>query len=146
MPIKLPDITIETISYEDSTIGRLSSNEFYCFTLELPWLNNKTDISCVPPNIYKYKKRISPSKKTLVIELIDVKGRTFIQIHSGNYTRQILGCCLVGTGITYLDSDNIPDVINSKTTLDKLLESCPDTGTIEIIRQGKDFKEGKCYV
>jgi hypothetical protein len=146
MPLKLPNIVIETVSYDDATIGRLSSKDFHCFTLELPWLDNKTNISCVPPDTYKYKKRFSPSKKMVVIELIGVKGRTFIQLHIGNFTSQILGCCLVGMGITYLNSDTIPDLADSETALNKLLESCPDTGTIEIIRYGKDFEKGKYYV
>ena len=146
MPLRLPDIVIETISYDDATIGRLSSNGFHCFTLELPWLDNKTDVSCVPPNIYEYKKRFSPSKKMVVIELIDVEGRTFIQLHIGNFTKQILGCCLVGMGITYLDTDSIPDLVNSEEALNRLLESCPNTGTIEIIRYGKYFEKGKYNV
>lgn len=129
------DITLETISYTDATIGRMWCGDFQCFTLELPWLGNETNVSCVPEGVYEYEKRISPGKKYEVIELKDVPGRTFIQIHAGNYTRQILGCVLVGNALLYIDRDSIPDVANSMNTLEKLLKTAPDKGVIEITRR-----------
>lgn len=130
------DITIETLSFSDATIGRLWCRDFQCYTLELPWMYNEVNISCVPEGVYEYEKRISPGKKYEVIELKGVPGRTYIQVHAGNYTRQILGCVLVGNAILYLDRDSIPDVANSMNTLSKLLKIAPDTGTIEVIRHG----------
>jgi hypothetical protein len=130
------DIRLETVSYHDCTIGRISCDDFECFTLELPWKKNKRNVSCYPSGVYKYKKRLSPSKGCEVIELIGVPDRTFIQIHSGNFTHQILGCTLVGDSIRYLDSDLIPDVTNSERQMKKLLNKVPLTGTIEVIRHG----------
>jgi len=57
-----------------------------------------------------------------------------IEIHSGNYTRQILGCILVGDSLKYLDADDILDVTNSKHTLDKLLQVLPQYFPVEITR------------
>lgn len=127
-------IKLETISYKDATFGRLWCEAFKCFTLELPWLNNEVDISCIPAGIYEYFLRESP-KNGWVLELKSVEGRTFIQIHAGNYTRQIEGCILVGDSIKYLDSDDIPDVTNSKNTLVQLLEVAGTEGIIEVIRR-----------
>lgn len=130
------DIKIETVSYRDCTIGRIFCRGFNCFTLELPWRDNEQNISCYRAGIYKYKKRVSPSKKTEVIELIGVPSRTYIQIHAGNFTHQILGCTLVGDSIKFLDADTVPDVTNSASQMQKLLDNTPSTGTIEVVRHG----------
>lgn len=128
----------------DCTIGRLTYGSFQCLTLELPWKNNQRNISCIPEGIYKAKKRISPGKGYQVIEYIDVPDRTYIQIHYGNYTRQILGCQLPGDGIKWLDGDSILDVTNSKPTLKKLLSLLPDKFEIEI-RGPKNAKDINYY-
>lgn len=126
-------LIIESFHSQDCTLGRLFCGKFQCFTLELPWHGNSRGISCIPSGTYKAFKRES-SKNGSVVELRDVPNRTFIQIHSGNYTRQIEGCILVGDGIKFLDGDEIPDVTNSKATLTKLLAKLPDEFEIEIKR------------
>lgn len=108
--------------HDDCTIGRLTLGDFQCFTLELPDKNNQTDISCIPESEYKCKTHLSTRRGSLVVAILDVWGREHIQIHSGNYTSQILGCILVGDSVKWLNSDNIPDVTNSKKTLRKLIE------------------------
>lgn len=117
--------------HNDCTLGRLKLGSFQCFTLELPWLDNQNDISCIHEGVYKYKLHNSPSKG-MVLEIQDVEGRTYIQIHAGNYTHQILGCILVGSGIKWLDSDGVPDVTNSVNTLRKLLNLAGSNGYIKI--------------
>lgn len=115
----------------DCTIGRMYIGEFQCFTLELPWLNNQQDISCIKPGEYQYKIYESPSKGTVLL-LLDVENRTWVEVHSGNYTRQILGCILVGDSVKWLDADYIPDVTNSVRTLKKVLALAGQSGTIRI--------------
>lgn len=131
-------IIIDSVKYEDCTLGRIDvqgpSGRFRCFSLELPWLNNRTDISCIPEGEYKYFARTSPSNGQ-VLELADVPDRTYIQIHAGNYTRQIRGCILVGDSIRYLDDDFIPDVTNSRNMLAEVLRYAGKEGTIEIRRR-----------
>lgn len=120
-------ITIDTISYNDCTLGRLQYGDFQCFTLELPWLNNRTGESCIPEGEYEISHYNSP-KHGDVLLLVNVVGRSMIEIHAGNYTRQIEGCILVGDSIKYLDGDSIPDVTNSKNTLRKLVSLVPVSG------------------
>ena len=124
-------INIKRWYHNDCTLGRLRVGEFQCFTLELPWLENQRSISCMPKGKYKAFKRQSP-KNGLVIEFESVPDRSSIQIHSGNFTRQIEGCILVGSSITFLDGDTIPDVASSKVTLDKLLALLPDKFEVTI--------------
>jgi hypothetical protein len=69
--------------------------------------------------------------------LENVPGRSFIQIHSGNYTSQIEGCIIVGDGIQYLNNDDIPDVVNSRNTLKALLSLLPDTFELAVMGEGR---------
>jgi hypothetical protein len=129
------EIFIDSKKYNDCTMGRLhlSKGDFQCFTLELPWLDNKSNISCINAGTYSAKKYNSP-KHGEVILLEDKYCRSFIEVHSGNFTRQILGCVLVGDSIKFLDKDGIPDVTNSKNTLKKLLEILPENFDVTIVR------------
>lgn len=124
-------ITIDTISYPDCTIGRLWCDGFQCFTLELPWADNKQNMSCIPSGQYKYKYKVSPNNGRC-LQLEGAEGRTLIQVHSGNYTRNTLGCILVGAGIVDIDGDGKPDVTNSRSTLDRLLNVAGKEGVIAI--------------
>ena len=124
-------LNIKRWYHKDCTLGRLSVGGFQCFTLELPWLENQRSISCIPRGAYKAFKRQS-AKNGLVVEFRNVPDRSNIQIHSGNYTRQIEGCILVGSSIAFLDGDSIPDVANSKETLAKLLALLPDEFEVTI--------------
>ena len=126
-------IQLETWVQDDCTLGRLSVGDFRCFTLELPWKNNERSVSCIPAGTYTMSKYHSPTKGWVFL-LHGVPDRTYIEIHAGNYTRQIEGCILVGDGIKYLDDDGIPDVTNSKATLSKLLAMMPEHSTIKIAR------------
>lgn len=133
-------IILNTLICDDCTIGRMevinkSLGSFYCFSLELPWVNNLTNISCIPDGVYRYKFRNSPSNGR-VLELQNVEGRTYIQIHAGNFTRQIKGCILVGDSIKHIDGDSIPDVTNSKNTLALVLQYAGKEGEITINRWG----------
>ena len=117
---------------EDCTIGRLTCGDFQCFTLELPMLDNKQNVSCIlPADAYKGQKHKS-TRNGDVIAINNVFERSHIQIHSGNYTSQISGCILVGDSIKFLNNDKIPDITNSKATLNKLLSLLPDEFNIQI--------------
>lgn len=127
------NIKIDTWCQADCTLGRLRYGDFHCFTLELPWLGNSRNVSCIPAGTYKATKYISPRHGPVLL-LHNVVGRTYIEVHTGNFTRQVKGCILVGSGIKYLDNDHIPDVTNSRATLVKLLTLVPDEVAIEITR------------
>lgn len=92
-------ITIERkYSSEHCTMGYLvEDNQVIAYTLELPWRDNKNNISCIPKGTYSGTLRYDKNDKWR-IELKDVPDRTNVQIHIGNYTSDIKGCVLVGTG------------------------------------------------
>ncbi len=120
------NLIIDRKYYDDCTISRVTFSDFQCWFLELPWLDNAPNISCIPEGQYVVRKRLSPGKGVIVPQYIGVPDRSFIQIHVGNYTRQILGCQLPGDGIKWVDGDTIPDVTNSSATFKKLMSLLPD--------------------
>jgi len=127
------DIVINTWVNDDCTVGRLKIGEFRCLTLELPWHDNRRNVSCIPAGIYPAKLYDSPRHGRIVL-LQDVDNRSWIEIHAGNYTRQIQGCILVGDSLKYLDGDDVLDVANSAKTLKKMISLLPETFHVEITR------------
>jgi hypothetical protein len=99
---------------------------FSCKTLELPWLNNLSQKSCIPKGQYRVRKRRSP-KYGDHFHIQDVLGREFILIHQGNYHTQILGCILVGQAHVDINGDGYRDVTNSVVTMKALNKLLPNT-------------------
>lgn len=105
---------------------------FRCFTLELPFLSNRSKISCIPTGTYDVEKRTS-EKYGEHFHILNVPNRDMILIHNGNYYTQILGCILVGKNLVDLNKDGFKDVTESKTTLKKLVAIMPQTFILRII-------------
>ena len=126
---------IDTWTCRDCTIGRLSYGQFRCLTLELPWLSNKRNVSCIPAGSYTAVKYDSP-KYGPVLLFQNVEDRSMIEIHAGNFTYQIEGCILVGDSLKYLDNDSVLDVTNSKRTLHRLMAQLPGEIEVAVVRTG----------
>lgn len=63
-----------------------------CETIELPWLKNKRNLSCIPEGRYELKKRYT-SKRGTHIMVMDVPGRSGILFHPANdAAKELLGC------------------------------------------------------
>jgi|SRR5581483_3108500 len=98
------------------TFGTLTvDGAFECYTMELPWLDNAHDISCIPPGTYGVVVTYSPHMQRYTPELVGVPDRADIRIHSANYPSEILGCIAVG----YIKGDN--EILNSRLAFDDLL-------------------------
>jgi hypothetical protein len=80
------------------TLGTMfDGEECIAETLELPWRDNQRGVSCIPEGTYECKLAMSPSRGYPVYWLQDVPGRQDVQIHIGNFPKDIRGCILVGT-------------------------------------------------
>ena len=125
-------IQIRRIYQPDCTIGVLTTNTgLRLFTLELPWLENKNDVSCIPSGDYGAFIRVSP-KNGEVIELRGTGTRTNIQIHAANFTSQIEGCIAVGLSIADINADGTPDVTSSKKALSQLMKEAKQCDQIVV--------------
>lgn len=96
---------------DDGTFGQLTTDRFFqCYTLELPWRGNASELSCIPAGTYTCSWRKS-AKHGMCYHVDGVKGRTEIQIHSANWAGdskrglkcQLLGCIAPGRAIGELD-------------------------------------------
>ncbi len=95
--------------------------------LERPWMNNQSDISCIPVGSYPCRK-IGPTEKFNYqhIEVDNVPNRKDIRIHRGNDAHDTEGCLLAARQFTP------SGVILSQMGLDDLLMVLPDTFTLTI--------------
>jgi hypothetical protein len=123
-------LIIRNIFTDQSTMGELFLNgEKMCDTLELPWLDNKRSISCIPDGEYKARLRYpreSGSRDYLHILVQDVPDRDYILFHRGNTAKDTRGCILVG-----LKSQQ--DIVqNSTLALELLLKEIINLGTTEM--------------
>lgn len=101
-------------------VGEDGNTILECSMLELPWIDNKFRISCIPEGVYMVKtRRTDKFGRHFLIQ--GVPNRSSILQHPGNYTRQILGCQLPGEQLTDINKDGIIDILNSRRTLDKML-------------------------
>jgi hypothetical protein len=66
----------------------------FALTLELPWLNNEMEISCIPAGLYTCQFVRSP-KFGPTYEIMNVPGRSHVLFHKGNTVEDTHGCILV---------------------------------------------------
>lgn len=128
-------VEITSLHLSDRTIGVLEYEDFRCYTLELPWKFNQKNISCIPGGTYEAIKMLH-HRFVKAIQILHVPDRSEILIHPGNFTHQIEGCILVGSGLRDIDGDNRSDVTNSIATLQRLWAMLPDRFNVRIRRHG----------
>lgn len=133
-------------TYEDKqTLGELYNpkGEELCKTLELAWLNNAFQVSCIPEGEYDVVERYSEKYKKHW-HITNVKDRSYILIHHGNYAgslspksgkSDILGCVLVGSAHIDINNDGIKDIINSVNTINVLRKILPNKFKLKIIKK-----------
>ena len=87
-------ISITRTYFPDGTNGKLEcEGKFICNTIELPWKNNETKVSCIPDGKYFIKKRYS-RKFQWHLEVIDVKNRSLVLFHPANNALKELNGCI----------------------------------------------------
>lgn len=112
---------------DDGITGKLMTDGFECYTLELPFKLNKKRISSIIPSSYICRIKKSP-KFGNVYEIQSVKERGDILIHAGNFAGDVEkgyktdshGCILVGDCVEKIGGQKM--IKNSKSTLNKFME------------------------
>src|ERR1019366_1847178 len=120
-------ITLERFQSDEMvTLGHLldENSEILCYTLELPWLNNQHEISCIPLGIYNVEPYSSPLHPD-VLHVLNVPDRTAILIHPGNTVADVRGCICVGDSLGTIHG--VQAVLNSQKTFAMLKEKLPDS-------------------
>lgn len=129
---------------DQGTQGILASEDgFFCKTLELPWKDNKRNISCIPAGEYIVKIRKSPKYGT-IYWVTNVKERTWILIHSGNFAgdtskgwkTHVNGCILLGKKHGFLG--NQMAVLSSRVTVRRFMRHMQnETFKLKVIGEKK---------
>ena len=124
-------LKIRRLYLDNVTLGAVEFGDFRCLSLELPWLANRVNVSCIPggigsQSVMYYCCKIDSEKLGECFEIMNVPGRTHIRGHSANYTRQIQGCVAFGDSIKDIDLDGVLDVTNSRATFSKLMDLLPN--------------------
>jgi hypothetical protein len=114
----------------DCILGTLIAKGEVFYTLELPWIENTHDVSCIPTGAYKcrLKERSNDGRISQVYEVLDVPDREGILIHPGNSIVDTKGCILVALGRDIC----LKKIINSKIGLEKLIEKMGKEFTLSI--------------
>lgn len=141
----LPKVYIHRLSSGvQGTPGKLTvaNSAYTCHTLELEWLNNQHDVSCIPAGTYRCEVSYSNHMKKNLYHVLNVPDRTTVMIHNGNYGGQeskglksdILGCILLGESEGKLNGQEVVlDSVVALTAFMKLMKNEPFE--IEIVNQ-----------
>ena len=119
--------------FPNGTNGKLEcEGKIICNTIELPWKNNETRVSCIPEGKYFIKKRYSQKFQWhLVIE--NVQNRSLILFHPANNALQELNGCIAP--VTKLSGPGL-GLMSRKafTTLKRMVYKILDTNeSVELI-------------
>ena len=119
--------------FPNGTNGKLEcEGKIICNTIELPWKNNETRVSCIPEGKYFIKKRYSQKFQWhLVIE--NVQNRSLILFHPANNALQELNGCIAP--VTKLSGPGL-GLMSRKafTTLKRMVYKVLDTNeSVELI-------------
>lgn len=114
----------------DGTFGTLIDEDVpFCLTVERPWINNQTGISCIPDGTY-ICKRVNTPKHGNTFEVTNVLGRTAILFHKGNIDNDSHGCIVVGEQYGYL-GDKVA-VLASGPAFDEFLKRLQGIDVFEL--------------
>lgn len=91
------------------------------YSLELPWKENKHNISCIPEGIYS----VEPNNTTAhphTYRVLNVPDRSGILIHIANYISDLRGCIGLGMSLNDIDKDGKLDISSSTKAVKKLYD------------------------
>lgn len=106
----------------EATLGSLMVGGIWFRTIERPWLNNCSNVSCIPEGVYRadYVERSGSGKYRKVWWLRAVPGRSGVLVHSGNLASHSRGCIILGSRRGFLRGQ--PAVLGSKTAMAALYD------------------------
>lgn len=121
------------IYHEDATIGRLSFPGGWCYTLEEPWRENASNVSCVPEGWYRITRDTFRGQYPNY-RFLDVVGRNNIEIHKGNTDADTEGCVLLGGAIS-LGSDGQVSIVGgtSGPAFDRFMRAMEGTPSADLV-------------
>lgn len=108
------ELILKRAYFPKGTNGSLfESGAFICFTIELPWQENRYMVSCIPEGKYQLKRRYT-EKHGWHLMVTEVLHRSGILIHPANDAQKELEGCIapvtmlsgIGTGTDSRKADS----------------------------------------
>lgn len=96
-----------------------------CDSMELPWKDNKKNVSCIPDGLYKYVPHTWSRNGMKLIRLVDVPDRTAILVHPCNSIKELKGC--LGLGAV-----SKTGLVSSTAAVIKFIKEIPKEGELLI--------------
>ena len=113
-------VTIDRFCYAPfATFGILRTEEFGCYTVERPWLDNKPFVSCIPHGHYHLVSTVFRGKYH-TYEVEAVNGRDQIKFHVANWGHDLQGCIGLGKRLGLMDGEWC--VTDSRETMEEYLD------------------------
>lgn len=135
----MANVTIKRAYLPSGTFGDLYvDDQFVCYTVERPWLNNKANVSCIPEGLYQLEAYLSPSHGHSFI----VSGNTVekftnasqkrwgILLHAANLPRQLAGCIAPVNHLGIIKGQY--GGLSSRAAVEKLFKKLQSVNTLEI--------------
>ena len=121
-PSKVPVSLHRIENTSEHTFGEMHVLGERFYIIERPWLDNRSNVSCIPTGVYTglFMARSSSGKYKNVYWLQEVPNRGGILVHSGNLVKHSLGCLIIGLRAGHLGGKRA--VLNSKTALHEFVE------------------------
>jgi len=119
---------------EKTTTGFLTlESKFSIRTLELPYLSNMRNVSCIPEGVYHVIKQSATQERPYnFFRFWSVPNRSGILIHKITYVKDLKGC--IGVGLILLENPENKSVkmLESTTALNKLWLEAEEQFAIKI--------------
>lgn len=90
----------------------VSDKGFQCYTVEKPWKEDRTDVSCIAPGRYRVTWRWSDKHQCNLYHVED-PSRPGAEIHGANVQEQLEGCVGPGAAVAPFAKDSIAPGIPS---------------------------------
>jgi Family of unknown function (DUF5675) len=105
------EITLNRTYLENATHGALynSKGQIICPTIELPWKENQSKISCIPEGRYQVTTRYSKKFKWHLL-INEVPDRQLILMHPANDAQKELKGCIGPVGLIVAEGQGINSV------------------------------------
>lgn len=132
-------LILHRLYLEKATHGILCFNDLViCLTLELPWVGNQAQISCIPEGCYSLVKRYSDRFKEH-LEVKNVLNRSLILFHPANHAQRELKGCIAPVS-QFLAEGWGSDSRVSFEKLKNLVFTLIEEGKVELIVKAADEK------